>query len=57
MKIKPLYDTKSYSEYVKTQKKRGLRREFWPDLPKMWKKELKFRRGLERALREFASGG
>lgn len=50
MSPKPLYQSNSFEEFSKNQKLAGLRKEFWKDLPKMWERELKFRKKLEKAL-------
>ena len=49
-KFKPLYPSKDYQEFCDHQKAKGLRKRYWKDLPKMWKKELEFREELEDAL-------
>lgn len=48
--VRPLYPSKDYAEYVADQKRKGLLRRYWKDLPKMWEEELKFRREFEDAL-------
>ena len=48
--VRPLYPSKDYAEYVADQKRKGLMRRHWKDLPKMWDEELKFRREFEDAL-------
>ncbi len=50
MSTRPLYPSNDYAEYCAHQKRKGLMRRFWKDLPKMWKKELAFRRSLECAI-------
>lgn len=53
--IKPHYASNDYRAFVKAEKAKGLQRKYWPDLPKMWLEELKFRHEIESALRSFAS--
>ena len=48
--VMPLYPSKDFEAYVADQKRKGLMRRYWKDLPKMWEEELKFRREFEDAL-------
>lgn len=50
--VRPLYPSRDYREYCADQKRKGLTRRHWKDLPEMWKEELAFRRELEDALNE-----
>ena len=50
--VRPLYPSRDYKEYCADQKRKGLMRRYWKDLPEMWKEELAFRRELEDALNE-----
>ena len=52
---KPLYPSKDFEEFCAHQKQKGLKREFWKDLSKMWEEELDFRKEFEDALNKFAS--
>ena len=56
MRIKPdvcsFYLCKNYAQYVAEQKRKGLVRRRWKDLPKMWKEELRFRREFEGAINQ-----
>jgi hypothetical protein len=53
--VKLLYPSNNYTEYCEHQKRKGLMRKYWKDLPNMWRNELKFRRELEGALNDFAA--
>lgn len=48
--VMPLYPSKDFKAYVADQKRKGLLRRYWKDLPKMWREELRFRREFEDAL-------
>lgn len=48
--IDPLYPSKDYKEFVDYHKQKGLSRNHWKDLPKMWEDELQFRREMNEAL-------
>lgn len=48
--IKPFYESLEYAEYVAEQKRKGLLKRYWKDLPQMWLAVLEFRREYECAL-------
>lgn len=49
-RVMPLYPSKDFKAYVADQKRKGLMRRYWKNLPKMWEEELNFRREIEDAL-------
>ena len=51
--FKPLYPSESYEVYVDYQKRKGLKRQFWKDLPRMWQEELRFRQELEDVVNQY----
>ena len=48
------YDSEDYEEFCERQKYKGLRKEFWHELPAMYMEELEFRAELEGSLERFS---
>ena len=52
---KSLYESANFEEFCEQQKRKGLRKKFWPTLPQMWQEELDFRKEFEDALEKFTN--
>jgi hypothetical protein len=50
--IDPLYPSTNYKKFVEYHKRKGLKRKYWKDLPRMWKEELQFRQEIDDTLNQ-----